>query len=279
MRNYSGERLVSNLAYLIQEKKVKLSEVESAIGISAGYLSKMMKKGAEANPSIELVWKLSQYFDVSMERLLNTNLTNSYDNMRLLTSLARFLKVETLSGRMEWRKIPIETINNSLIKDDPVLPIIGTRKRCIPIEEPYPELIPDGVSESCTEQFAIRSLTFMNTKLYATGAACKGLMAEKSWLHIYRLGGVFQDVSSDSDKEGGKSFQEFYELWLEDIEEGESEPIGPIHYVCATKGTTIELEEAVHDLYEAVMTAQTDVKLDAIVKERIESFLGSGDKE
>ena len=52
---YNVNKLLSNIAILIKDKGLKVSEVESAIGISAGYLSRMIRKGSDANPSMEIV--------------------------------------------------------------------------------------------------------------------------------------------------------------------------------------------------------------------------------
>lgn len=270
---YNVNKLLSNIAILIKDKGLKVSEVESAIGISAGYLSRMIRKGSDANPSMEIVWKLANYFDISVETLVDGDASNPYDNIRLITAIAKFCKVRTMSGQMEWYPISIDEINEDMRLQEPALPIVGYVKRCIPKEEPFVDLIPAGVSNPCVGDIGIRSPSFIHAKLYATAPGYKGLFTEENYFHIYQLGGVFHKAQTQKGEEK-PSFEIFYEIWLEDFKE---KGFDRFHYVCTTKGTDLQLRESVNDLYKTINSSRTDVRLDYRVKELFSTVLNSRD--
>ena len=64
---FSRQKLAENIMALMQQKKLKIGEVEQQIGISTGYLSKMLKKETDAAPSTDIIWKLSKVLGVSTD--------------------------------------------------------------------------------------------------------------------------------------------------------------------------------------------------------------------
>jgi len=148
---YNVNKLLSNIAILIKDKGLKVSEVESAIGISAGYLSRMIRKGSDANPSMEIVWKLANYFDISVETLVDGDASNPYDNIRLITAIAKFCKVRTMSGQMEWYDKTEEIIMNDRDKQWQMGYKIASRRSALGLsQEALAEAV--GISRVSIEQ-------------------------------------------------------------------------------------------------------------------------------
>lgn len=264
------KRLMDNILILISAKKLKISDVENEIGISTGYLSKMIKKGESANPSMEIVWKLANYFDVSVERLVDGDVTDPHDNLSLLIATMNFCRANTISGVMKWSPITVEDINEQLHAEKPTIPIIGYRKRCVPTQEPYPDKIPSGVSESCYGDNAVRSRLAPNVRIYAVGSAYKGHFTENSWFHIYKLGGCLQPIQTDTSENNEPTFTVFYDVWLEDADD---EALG-FKYLCTTRAADLQLRESIDQLYQTIDSARTDVVLDPKVRDLLKTVVG-----
>ncbi len=269
IKDFNVIHLLNNILILIKAKKLKITDVEKEIGISAGYLTKMIKKGEAANPSMEIIWKLANYFDISVERLVDGDVTDPYDNLRLIIATMNFCRMNTISGLMKWTPITIEEINDQLHKETPAIPIIGYRKKCVPTKEPYPDKIPGMVSESCFGENAIRSRLAPNIRIYAVGPGYKGLVTENNWFHIYKLGGCFQPIQADNLTASEPEFKTFYDLWIED-----KTTVTPKYsFVCTTREADLQLREAMDQMYTTIDNAKTDVTLDTDVRNLLKSIM------
>ncbi len=270
----NAKRMMENIKLLITSRNLKVSDIETSIGISAGYLGRMLRKGEAANPSIEIIWKLANYFDVSVERLVDGDVTDPNDNLALIIATMKFCRMETLCGQIVWQPITIDEINAQLHASEnteATIPIIGYRKRCIPLGERNADSLPAGVSESCVGDRAIRSYMFPNTKLYATAPGYRGRFHEGSWFHIYKLGGFFLPIQSETAAIDQPIFENFYDVWIED----EATPDKRFSYVCTTKGADLQLRETINDMYETVAKAETDVRLKPEIRDLLKSFLSA----
>ena len=123
---FSRQKLVDNIANLMQQKKLKVGEVEQEIGISTGYLSKMLKKETEAAPSTDIIWKLAKVLGVSTDMLIEGDFSQATDNLQYVGNFLTRLKVMTDANDLEWSRISISDINDALRSEHPDLPIIRT---------------------------------------------------------------------------------------------------------------------------------------------------------
>ena len=105
---FSRQRLVENISTLMQQQKLKVGEVEQRIGISTGYLSKMLKKDTVSAPSADTIWKLAKVFGVSTDMLIEGDFSGSNENIQYLRSFFSKLKSKTISDEIEWEAITID---------------------------------------------------------------------------------------------------------------------------------------------------------------------------
>lgn len=54
MEEFDIQRLMDNINSIIQQKNIKIGEMESDIGVSPGYISRLTKKGNGAATSMSL---------------------------------------------------------------------------------------------------------------------------------------------------------------------------------------------------------------------------------
>ncbi len=99
---FDRARLMNNIIFLIKEKGLKIGELENAVGISTGYISKMTKADNESMPGIDLIYKLAQKFGVSVEALVNGDFNKSNDNLLFLIKFLHFLEEDIDLHRDEW---------------------------------------------------------------------------------------------------------------------------------------------------------------------------------
>ena len=72
MEEFDIQRLMDNINSIIQQKNIKIGEMESDIGVSPGYISRLTKKGNGAATSADLIWKVAKYLGVSVDFLMAT---------------------------------------------------------------------------------------------------------------------------------------------------------------------------------------------------------------
>ncbi|USI77706.1 helix-turn-helix domain-containing protein [Sphingopyxis sp. USTB-05] len=90
--------LAMRLQNLRTAKQQSLQEVADAIGASKAHIWEL-EKGTAKNPSIELVRKLADYFEVSISRLVGESPDEDGDDERLLV-IYRQLKSLDLRDRL-----------------------------------------------------------------------------------------------------------------------------------------------------------------------------------
>lgn len=101
---FNRAKLMANIVALIKEKGVKIGELENRVGISVGYISKMTKAENESMPGIDLIFKLAQELEVSVEALVCGDFNKSNDNLLFLIQFLHSLIEDANSHRDEWRQ-------------------------------------------------------------------------------------------------------------------------------------------------------------------------------
>ncbi len=99
---FDRTRLMRNISFLIKEKGIQVGKLENAVGISAGYLSKITKAENESMPGIDLIYKLAQQFEVSVEALVSGDFNKSNDNLLFIVNFIHSLEEDTNRHEFEW---------------------------------------------------------------------------------------------------------------------------------------------------------------------------------
>lgn len=100
--DFDRTKLMTNIAVLIKEKGLRIGELENRVGISAGYISKMTKADNESMPGIDLIYKLAQELEVSVEALVRGDFNKSNDNLLFLVQFLHSLEEDINTHRDEW---------------------------------------------------------------------------------------------------------------------------------------------------------------------------------
>lgn len=100
---FDNTLLVRNITYLAKKYGFKFGDLESAIGLSAGYISRTAKTDSKKKMSIDVVWKLSKLFEVDIRDLIETDLSIPRGNGEALVKFVEKLKRQTIAGELDWQ--------------------------------------------------------------------------------------------------------------------------------------------------------------------------------
>ena len=95
------QRLLDNIAYLLQKSGKKIGEVEEAAGVSVGYISRITKD-TRAKPGLEFVKGIARFFHISMDQLMYQDLTTASSTEKYLFHFLQKLDQDTLDDRINW---------------------------------------------------------------------------------------------------------------------------------------------------------------------------------
>lgn len=99
---FDKNRLMNNINTLIKNKGLKVGAVETEVGISTGYLSRMSKSENDTMPGIDLVWKLAEKLEVSVDALVSGDFDKSNDNLFFIMDFLNSLIEDTNMHEFEW---------------------------------------------------------------------------------------------------------------------------------------------------------------------------------
>ena len=99
---YDNSLFISNLDYLLKKYSLRIGTLESLLKVSAGYISRTTKENSPKKLSIDVVWKIAQFFDIDLDKLLFEELETPDKNTQLISRFIDKLYKETQSHDIEW---------------------------------------------------------------------------------------------------------------------------------------------------------------------------------
>ena len=111
------DRLYRNIAILMKEKGIKVSDMEGIMGVSTGYYSKMVRNrtvlGADALSYI------ARHLGVTIDFLVNCDMSldRATDNLFLMMRFLRTLRDDTDGARLHWEAVSASDLEFDYIID------------------------------------------------------------------------------------------------------------------------------------------------------------------
>lgn len=97
---YDNQKLYENIHAMVNHRKVKIGEVESAAGVSQGYLIRSQK--ANTAPTIATVAKLAEILDCPMDALVTADFSKYTSEFFCLNEFIDKLIDKTQLGELVW---------------------------------------------------------------------------------------------------------------------------------------------------------------------------------
>lgn len=284
---FNRQVVIDNIMTLIQRSTLKVGEVESHLGVSTGYLSRLSKKENESAISAEFIWKVAQFFKVSVDCIIRSRID---EEDRMIDYMRKFINKiisQTNDGTLEWKAIHVEDINHMLMEE--------TR-----MEFPVMRVRNGGFSKNppCSADDPIRIDNALSTWGDNKVLSCVygGVIVNPQGT-IYHVNFPWTYEHSKElylayyCTEGLEGAEEFYELMLVDngdLEDfmrvqdhedyghgiGKSEVPEFVNGVCNTFQTAWDpVRSEMQELYQTVSSHEKDIVLSCSVKTFIDSFM------
>lgn len=103
LEEFDNSCLISNIDYLAKKIGMRYGDLEKALGLSAGYISRTAKADSKKKLSIDVVWKIAKLFEVDMNSLLERDLSDQESNTALVGTFIDRLTEQTKLGEIEWK--------------------------------------------------------------------------------------------------------------------------------------------------------------------------------
>lgn len=100
--DFDNSTLISNITYLAKSNGIRLGELEKMLGVSAGYISRTAKENTNKRLSIDVIWKIANFFDLGIDDLVNQNLQIPSETSTLLCKFIKKLISQTITDEIEW---------------------------------------------------------------------------------------------------------------------------------------------------------------------------------
>lgn len=246
---FDRARLMNNITFLIKEKGLKVGELENSVGISAGYISKMTKAENESMPGIDLIYKLAQQLDVSVEALVNGDFNRSNDNLLFLVKFLHSLQLDTDLHDIEWDffRDYSEMQEQYGLSDLPMI----TKNLAVSMQGVEPAF------KFASQMMVEANLTL--SKENFCGFTSIGVVL------LFKLVNYLPDNTKQTE----------YELYIIEDRGGGDEPLWP---VCSSLNNNGELRPYLADLYNCIMKHSKDLKVSEDVRNLINRYFDKREK-
>lgn len=118
--DYSRARMIANIQAIAKTKNVKIGDVESAAGVSTGYISRLAKDESKGGLTVDVLVAIAQKLEVTLDALVMTDdgqLTGT--EMEMLQFLDK-VTIDTEKYDLEWELLDPRTQDDSFICDHPL---------------------------------------------------------------------------------------------------------------------------------------------------------------
>ena len=279
---FSRQKLAENIMTLIQQKKLRIGEVEQQIGISTGYLTKMLKKETDAAPSADIIWKLAKVLSVSTDMLIEGDFSKATDNLQYMRKFLYRLQSLTDTNELEWDRISISDVNEALRSESPSLPIIVTMDKATNAEAKTTYYQGNEVSASIHGKNKIHSVGVDAEPVWVTNSGFMTDLGNETDVYIFPM-----RCSVRVDEEGNYEDVDYFDIYFGDwrIPDGSESCINVLeegyvrHFepVCNTFNTAQDLSGEVTALYQSILRHEYDLKISNSVRDTIERFMNPDD--
>ena len=263
--NFNPRTLFENIEFLLKTQGRKIGEVENAVGVSAGYISRNSKENS-SKPGIEFIVNIARELNVSLDTLLTVNLVECTPTEQYLISFIDKLKNDTERDELAWNKEVAQDLNSVPVDENgiPNHPLFVPKEK--PVDDgtyfdvPYESYFPSHsygkdtlISGDCFD------LSLKNySKLY--------LMAVTKVLTQKTDAEIPSDKEEQRDTGKNKIFDPLaIELWM-DLSQG------PAQYLCSTRGNP-SLRDKILILYSTVSENSNHPHVKKDVRYIIDSFM------
>ena len=223
---------------LAKEREVRIGDLESAAGMSPGYLSRLNKKDSSTNPGIDALVVIAQKLGVTLDVLVGIDIDSLTATEAYFLQVVQKLQSDTNMDTIQWKCERMSELNDPSNRDLKKHPLVSS---CYDdeIDEhyvAYRKATPSDSWASIAGNFYVTDINLV-AQLYVT------------------------DVSYKDERE------HVHEIFLFNRVKNELTPL------CSTLNIREELAEQIDKLYSAIERAQNRPAISASAKLVLDAYL------
>lgn len=102
---FNTELFRQNLDNLLKAKGLKISELEAALGLSAGYISRVTGPESKRKLTADTLWKIAEILQTNIDDLLNKDISEPGRDLKTVYEFIDRLYQETINEDIHWEDI------------------------------------------------------------------------------------------------------------------------------------------------------------------------------
>lgn len=125
---------INNIKHFVNLKDMKLGDFETKAGVRVGYLASINNNSSCTVPSTMFLKTASEILDVSIDNLINKDLTQLSKDEILIANFIEKLRSRSFKGLVSWKKQSLNDINKivqSVNEPNPLVKITGGTNEAI----------------------------------------------------------------------------------------------------------------------------------------------------
>lgn len=266
--------LLNNISFLLKKKSMKIGELENAIGVSKGYISRMNKKSQGVATGIDIIYEIARVLDVSVDALISVDYQKINDNEAYLLKLFSVFNLKTENRELVWKKTDSEKIYNMLS---------GIAPNIYPMLETYP-----GDKNEHDLDMVINDYNYISRKIYVSPFLGKQACLDNQglkigpwfWVEMDEQNTIyFTNIFAEIDPEEKKKA---YEIYIESTykregidENGQIQPytVSKTIPLCCSEKVDLSVADAMNSLYQTIIRHQNDVYIPTELKKAFDNFM------
>lgn len=245
---FNKKLMLDNITFMLKKLGKKIGELEDEAGVSTGYISRLSKEEANTKPGIDFVVNVAKSLKISVDTLVNVDLSSLSPTECYLISFIEKLKNDTVDDKLYWNIETAEYLNgldcNNSVNEHP---LFG--------RERFLEEDTDGnVSEVVRIVFVSRSFgcnTFIDGECFN--------LKLKNGTVLYVMN-VCKSIHYKNDKSAHAK-----EIWIKPYNE-------PLEFLCSTK-SDFEISSLIEELYETLVEYSKHPRVKRGVQNAIDAFM------
>lgn len=243
--------MFDNISFLLEKYGKKIGELESEAGVSTGYISRTSKDSG-AKPGIDFIINVAATLKISIDTLVNVDLSGLTPTELYLVSFFEKLKKDTVDDKLEWNLEPADVLNSQQADINGYVdhPMMNLETFDIKGEAGYPEEVTEVV---------------MKSRAYDTNTYIKGdcfHLKMKNGAKLYIMN-VMKAVRNSNENTAIK------EVWMYEPNIGKQ--------FLASSEDEFKLADLVDDLYQTIAEFSKHPKIKTEMRSIIDAYIKNDD--
>ena len=105
--NFDADRFSKNLEILLKRSNLKMSELESILHLSTGYISRTVGTESKRKLSVDALWKIAGLFQINIDDLLKRDIVAPTKDLKAVAFFLDKLVKDTDEEKIRWENVDI----------------------------------------------------------------------------------------------------------------------------------------------------------------------------